>query len=206
MIGFQNAASEAAKIVASGGVIAYLTDTFYGLGVDPFNPLAIEKVKSLKGRDERKPILVLISDLQEIDRFISERSEAFEILSAEHWPGALTIVAGASAEVPDELTAGTKTIGLRLPDDEPLREFVRACGGALTATSANPSGSSPARTALEVANYFSTDVGLIVDGGEAQSDAPSTVLDVSGAIPRLIREGVVSREELERTLRDIGLK
>lgn len=188
----------ASQIIAAGGVIAFRTDTFYGLGVDPLNRHALTKLKALKGREDGKPILVIISDAFEADRFIAERSSLFEAVSARHWPGALTIVTRARPEVPAELTAGTGTIGVRLPDDETVRELVRACGGALTATSANPAGAMPARTAHEVANYFPSGLDLIIDGGEAVSDKPSTVLDVSGEKPSVIREGVITREQLEK--------
>ena len=96
---------------------------------------------------------------------------------------------------------------MRLPDDDDVRAFVRACGGLLTATSANPAGQAPARTAAEVARYFEIEADLlIIDGGESRSELPSTVLDARDSRPRLIREGVVSRSELEVTLRSIGEK
>lgn len=181
----------AARVVYNGGVIGFRTDTFYGLGVDPFNRQALNKIRDLKGREDGKPILVLISDAIEADRFISERSNLFEIASTRHWPGALTLVLKARDDIPDELTAGTGTIGVRLPDDTDVRALVRACGGALTATSANPAGATPARTATEVAKYFPVGVDLIIDGGEALSDQPSTILDVCGVVPRVIREGIL---------------
>jgi L-threonylcarbamoyladenylate synthase len=192
----QRAHERARRIVKSGGVIAYRTDTFYGLGVDPFNSEGVQRIKDLKGREDNKPILIVISDAIEADRFISERSSLFEIASSRHWPGALTLVLNASACVPDELTAGTGTIGVRLPDDTEVSDLVRACGGALTATSANPSGAAPARTAIEVAEYFPTGVDLIIDSGAARSEKPSTVLDVSGDVPRVIREGLVECGDL----------
>ncbi|HYH86555.1 MAG TPA: L-threonylcarbamoyladenylate synthase, partial [Pyrinomonadaceae bacterium] len=178
------------------------TDTFYGLGVDPFNCDALLTLNDLKGRDG-KPILVLVSDLEAAGRLLAHRSRAFDALSARHWPGALTLVAAARPEVPELLTANTGSVGVRLPDDEEVRAFVRACGGLLTATSANPAGRPPARTAAEVARYFQNETDLlIIDGGESRSELPSTVLDARG--PRLIREGVVPRSELEETLRAIG--
>lgn len=183
--------AQAARLVADGGLIAFRTDTFYGLGVDPLNRTALQKVRNLKGREENKPILIVISDAVEADRFIEERSNLFEIASARHWPGALTLVMKARRDLPDELTAGTKTIGVRLPNDADVRELVRACGGALTATSANPSGTKPATSAAEVVEYFQTGIDLIIDSGDARSDKPSTVLDVSGDVPRVIREGAV---------------
>lgn len=186
---------EAARIIADGGVIAFRTDTFYGLGADPFNREAIVRIKELKGREEAKPILLLISDVNELDRF-TNNSQFLRMIAVGHWPGPLTLIGGALPEVPVELTAGTRTIGVRLPDDDNVRALVRACGGALTATSANLSGQPPARTAKEVENYFPEGIDLIIDGGEVTATQASTVLDLSGSEARLVREGAISREEL----------
>ncbi len=192
----QQVRAEAASAIRSGGVIAFRTDTFYGLGVDPFNASAVLKIRELKGREEAKPILLLISDLAQIDRFITHRTALFKSVADRFWPGPITLIGEARSELPEELTAGTRTIGLRLPDDDNVRSLVRECGGALTATSANPSGFYPARTATLVSNYFPDGLDLIVDGGDVMSTLPSTVLDVSGEKPRLIREGAVTREML----------
>ena len=194
------ARARAAEHIANGGVVAFRTDTFYGLGADPFNRDALCAVKQLKGREADKPLLVIISDASEAERFMAERSSLCETLCAQHWPGPLTIVVRARREVPEELTADTGTVGVRLPDDEVVRDFVRACGGALTATSANPAGRPPARTAVEAANYFSESDLLVIDSGQARSDKPSTVVDVTGRTTRLIREGLVTRHTLEQTL------
>ncbi len=196
----ESANDAAAEIVARGGVIAFLTDTFYGLGADPRNAAAVRKVRELKGRDDGKPILLLISDLNEVERFISEQSEAFKTVAADMWPGPLTLVGVALDGLPGELTAGSGTIGLRLPADEGVRALVRVCGGALTATSANVSGQSPARNAPEVANYFPIGLDLIIDGGEVTATEASTVLDLSGSEVRLVREGAVTRLQLEHVL------
>ena len=185
------AIGNAPDVVRNGGIIAYRTDTYYGLGVDPLNREAVQRVRDLKGREENKPILILISDAMEADRFVSERSSLFEIVSARHWPGALTLVLTARADLPEELTAGSGSIGVRLPEDSDVRGLIRACGGALTATSANPSGSPAARSAEQVAEYFPAGIDLILDGGQSECDKPSTVLDVSGDIIRVIREGAV---------------
>ncbi len=147
------ARERAAHVTAAGGLVAFRTDTFYGVGADPFNPAALELINALKGRDG-KPILVLAADAFDAERLLAERTRTFELLAARHWPGALTLVAAARAEVPELLTAGTGTVGVRLPDDAQARAIVRACGGLLTATSANPAGRPPARTAREVADYF----------------------------------------------------
>jgi L-threonylcarbamoyladenylate synthase len=196
----QPARDQAAEMIRGGGLVAFRTDTFYGLGVDPFNQAALQKLRELKGREETKPILVLIADANEVGRFISQRSEIFDRLCESFWPGPLTLIGEARNELPQELTAGTGTIGVRLPDDANVRELVRVCGGGLTATSANAAGQPPARTAQEVATYFTNGIDLIIDGGAVSVTKPSTVLDVTGKRPRLIREGAVTRSELELTL------
>lgn len=198
------ARERAALIVAAGNLVAFRTDTFYGVGADPFNLAALELINKLKGRDG-KPILVLAADSSDAERLIAERTRTFQLLAARHWPGALTLVAAARSEAPELLTAGTGTIGVRLPDDVEARAIVRACGGLLTATSANPAGRPPARTAAEVAKYFPNGLGLVIDGGATRTELPSTVVDVTGARPRLIREGVVTRVELEATLLAAGI-
>ncbi len=186
---------EAARIIADGGVIAFRTDTFYGLGADPFNQDAVARIRELKGREDDKPILVLVSDQNQVERFI-EQSGFFKMVAVSRWPAPLTLIGVSRPEVPLELTAGTNSLGVRLPDDETVRSLVRACGGALTATSANLSGQAPARTAKEVQNYFPEGIDLIIDGGEVAATQPSTVLDLSGSEVRLVREGAVTREEL----------
>jgi L-threonylcarbamoyladenylate synthase len=191
----------AATLIANGGVIAFRTDTFYGLGVNPLNPDAVARLRKLKGQDSNKPILLLIGDTSNLDRLILDRSETFAVVARKFWPGPLTIVGHAASGVPDGLTAGTGTVGVRLPNDENVRALVRLCGGALTATSANLSGRPPAISAEEVESYFPTGVDLIINGGEVDATEPSTVLDLSQAEPRVIREGAISREVLERQLR-----
>ena len=193
------ARERASSLINAGGLFAFRTDTFYGVGADPFNPAALELINALKGRDG-KPILVLAADAEDAERLIAKRTRTFELLAARHWPGALTLVAAARAEVPELLTAGTGTVGVRLPDDLEARAIVRACGGLLTATSANPAGRPPARTAAEVAAYFPNGLNLIIDGGATRTELPSTVVDVTGSHPRLIREGVVTRAELDETV------
>jgi L-threonylcarbamoyladenylate synthase len=190
---------QAAEIIRRGGVIAFRTDTFYGLGADPFNRDAIVRIRELKGREDDKPILLLISDETEVDRFI-EQSEFFKLVAKGHWPAPLTLIGVARPEVPIELTAGTKSLGVRLPDDNDVRSFVRGCGGALTAPSANVSGQPPARTAKEVANYFPSGIDLIIDGGEVTATQPSTVLDLSSSEPCLIRDGAIAQKDLEPLL------
>ena len=186
----------AQETVARGGVIAFRTDTFYGLGADPFNVSAVRRIKELKGREGDKPILVVISDVDQIDRVIAAQSKTFKTLIEKLWPGPLTIIGAAAAGLSEELTAGTKTLGVRLPNDDEVRALARTCGGALTATSANLSGQPPARTAQEVQDYFERKIDLIVDGGPAKTDQPSTVVEAVTDGVSLVREGVLPWTEI----------
>ena len=179
------------EIIKQGGVIAFRTDTFYGLGADPFNRAAVVRLRALKGREDNKPILLLIADERDIDRLITEPSPEFRDLAARFWPGPLTIIGKAVPGLPDEITAGTETVGVRLPADETVRDLVRECGGALTATSANPAGRAPARSAQKVRSYFPEGIDLIIDGGEVTAINPSTVVDATSSPPRIIREAAI---------------
>jgi L-threonylcarbamoyladenylate synthase len=125
---------------------------------------------------------------------IIDQSPGFQELAARFWPGPLTIIGKAVAELPQEITAGTGTVGVRLPADENVRDLVRECGGALTATSANPSGREPARSAEEVRHYFREGIDLIIDGGEVTAIEPSTVVDATVSPPRIVREGAIGAQ------------
>src|SRR6185369_4072432 len=103
-------------------VIAFRTDTFYGLGADPFNQQAVHRIKQLKGREDNKPILIVISDYDQIDSFIDPISPAFAALAKKFWPAALTLIGQARPQLPPEITAGTKTVGVRLPNDDRVRQ------------------------------------------------------------------------------------
>ncbi len=190
----------AASIISQGGLIAFRTDTFYGLGVDPFNLEAVERIKMLKGREDGKPILLLIADSNTVSQLMAESSDLFELVTKHLWPGPLTIVVPAVPHLSAAITASTGTVGLRLPNDENVRTLVRECGGVLTATSANPAGKEPAESASQVSEYFPVGIDLIIDGGGVSVTEPSTVLDIMRTPPKLIREGVLSRAEIEKAI------
>lgn len=183
-------------------MIAFRTDTFYGLGANPYDRTAVARVRELKGREDDKPILLLISDFAAVRRLVMNPPPAYALAAEKFWPGPLTIIGNADPALPEAITAGTGTVGLRLPADDELRKFVRECGGVLTATSANPSGRAPARSAPEVAEYFSSGIDLIVDGGETEATEPSTVLDVLTTPPRVVREGAIPRDAIEQLFRE----
>lgn len=178
-------------IISAGGVIAFRTDTFYGLGADPYNRRAVARIRELKGREHDKPILLLVSSQFYVDGLILNPPDAFERAAENFWPGPLTIIGAAFPNLPEEITGGTGTVGIRFPDDDRVTKLVFECGGVLTATSANPSGREPARSAQQVAEYFPSGLDLIVDDGEVLVTEPSTVLDVLTSPPRVIREGAI---------------
>ena len=188
---------EAGVVVRGGGVVAFPTETFYGLGVLPFDERAVRRVFDLKGRSATtSPVLVLVRSRADLEALVSEITPTAERLMETCWPGPLTLVFRASASVPALLTAGTGTIGIRLSAHPDVRRLLEAVGGALTGTSANRSGDPPATTAEEVQRSLGADVDLILDGGPTPGGLPSTVLDTTVTPPRLIREGCVPRASL----------
>jgi L-threonylcarbamoyladenylate synthase len=192
---------EAGEVVRGGGVIAFPTETFYGLGVDPFNVPAVQRLYDLKGRSpQASPILVLIRSRRELRVLVSEITPAAERLIQAYWPGPLTLVFRAAEAVPSVLTAGTGTIGVRLSAYPDVQRVLEVIGGPLTGTSANRTGQPPATTADEVERAFGADVDLIVNGGPTPGGLPTTVVDTTVSPPRLIREGCVSQDVLRAVL------
>ncbi len=181
--------SEAADIIRGGGLVAFPTETVYGIGADGTNPAAIRRIYKAKGRHESKPILVLISDRKDLDRLVRCIPGRVNALMDACWPGPLTLVFQASGDVPRELLGQGKTIGVRHSGASIAGALCRATGRPVTAPSANRSGGAEPLTAEDVAAQIGDRVDLILDGGHSPSDQPSTVVDVSNGTPRLIRAG-----------------
>jgi L-threonylcarbamoyladenylate synthase len=184
------ALADAAAVLESGGVVAFPTETFYGLGVAALDAAAVRRLFALKGRPESRPVLVLVDDPARIDRIALLTTSARELI-ARHWPGALTLVLAARPNVPTELTAGTGTIGVRQPGHPVPRALAAAVGGPITAPSANLTGEPPPSTADDVLRVFDGKIDLVLDGGPTPGGLPSTVLDVTSDPPRVLREGAV---------------
>ena len=182
---------EAADVLRRGGLVAFPTETFYGLGAAALQPAAVRRIFAVKGRPESKPLLVLVDSVAMVERLASDVPPRARELMARHWPGALTLVLSARGDVPVEVTAGSGTIGVRLSAHPVARALVSALGGPITAPSANPSDREPPTTAAGVAAYFGDALPLVLDGGPTPGGAPSTVLDVTVEPPRLIRAGAV---------------
>jgi len=187
----ERAFSRCRDVIRAGGVIAYPTDTFYGLGADPKNQAAVRRLFDIKNRQVHQPILLLIPDAGEVREWATGLTTDACDLMKKFWPGPLTLVFKAKEGVMPELTAGTGTIGLRVPGAALTRDLLKFLNSALTGTSANISGGSSPRTAEEAAAFLGNKVDLILDGGTTPGGKPSTVVDMSAAGPRIIREGAV---------------
>ncbi|MDP2690397.1 MAG: L-threonylcarbamoyladenylate synthase [Deltaproteobacteria bacterium] len=194
---------EAARVFKGGGVIAYPTETFYGLCVDPFNPAAVERLFSLKGRSFRSPVAVIIAEAGMLPMVAEEVPLPHDAakLMERFWPGPLTIVLKALPSVPPMLTAGTGSIGVRVSGNPAARALSKALSSPITATSANPSGKRPSRTPEEVLEYFNGSIDILMDGGRLAGRLGSTIVDVSGDGAKVIREGEIPSSEVLSVLR-----
>lgn len=190
--------SRAVKILANGGIIAYPTETFYGLGTDATNEKAIEKIFSVKGRDFKNPISLIIGSSDDIYPLVKDVPESAQKLMDAFWPGALTIVFAASDKVSPMLTAGTGKIGLRISSHPIANAIALELGKPLTATSANISGNQECSLASEVIKQIGNKIDAILDWGKTRGGEPSTVIDVTCSSPVILREGAVSKQALKK--------
>ena len=190
----------AAAALERGGVVALPTETFYGLAADPWNEAAVETVYEAKGRGADMPLLLLLSDRSQASLAARELPALFEPLARRFWPGPLTLVVPAREDLPRALTAGRGTIGLRVPGLALPRLLAGELRRPLTGTSANRSGTLPARTAEELAASLGDGwalLSLILDGGPSAGGLPSTVVDLTEGSLRLIRPGAVPFEAVQ---------
>ncbi len=187
-------------VLDKSGVIAFPTDTFYGLGADPSDEEALSRIFLAKGRPEGKPLLVLVTSTRQARTLAETLPPVADKLIPAFWPGPLTLVFKARESLPERLTAGTGTIGLRQPGNDFTLRLLQALGRPLTATSANPSGQPSPVTAEQAATLLGDGVDLIVDAGPTPGGRESTLLDVTVSPPRLLREGAVSRKRIEDAL------
>lgn len=188
----------AAQCVCDGGVIAYPTETVYGLGVDPFNPQAVARIFDIKGRDAGKGLIMLVRGRDDLAVLAAQISPAAETLINAFWPGPLTLVFRACPDLPPALLGGRDTVALRHSDHPIAGQLLDALGGPLTSTSANRSGEPPAQSAHEVAAALDDALDLVLDGGPSIDHRPSTLLDVSQTPCVLLREGRIARDVLRQ--------
>lgn len=181
----------AARVLLDGGLVACPTDTFYALAALVDNHPALDRVIRLKGEEERqnKPMLIMVDQVPRVSCYAREVPEEAEGLMADFWPGPLTLLFLAQNGLHPGLVGSARTVGLRIEGLPLVRRLVRMVDRGITGTSANPAGQPPAATADQVLEYFGDEVDLIVDGGPTGGGLPSTIIDVSLGVPRVLRDG-----------------
>lgn len=186
------------SILKQGGIIAFPTDTVYGLGACANNIQAVGMVYQVKKRPRNMALPLLLADIAQISEVAYPVPEIAWLLARRFLPGALTLVLHKSSSVPDMVTAGGKTVAVRVPDHPIPLMLIREAEALIVGTSANLSGQPSALTADEVYAQFGDKIDLIIDGGRCPGGKESTIVDVTGETPMVLREGAISREELEK--------
>ena len=180
----------AAQIVRMGGLVVYPTETVYGLGCDPLNVQSVTRILDVKG-DRKKPLPVLAASLVDADKvaFVSPNGKK---LAAKFWPGQLTMVFPKKPALPDVVTFGWDSVGLRIPDNDVALQLISLSGGLLIGSSANRTGKEPPRRLQEISAELKETVDVVLDGGSAVQGRPSTVVDLTSEKPRILRDGPIS--------------
>jgi len=187
---------KAKKILLKGGIVALPTESFYGLGADATNPQALTRIFTIKKRDSALPILILVSSLEELRKYVQSVPPQAKRMGKRFWPGGLTMIFRSSPLLPPILTADTGKVGIRISSHPVAHALSKSLPVPITGTSANISGMPPCTTADQVLGCLGADVDLILDGGSTQGEYPSTILDVTVDPPVIVREGIIKAEEI----------
>lgn len=188
------------EILRSGGLVAFATETVYGLGADATNPSAVDKIFAAKGRPATNPLIVHVADFDIAKRFVAAWPQSAERLARTFWPGPLTMVLPKSEQIVPAVTAGLATVGIRCPDHPIALELLRGFSGPVAAPSANRSNRVSPTTAEHVRQELGTRVDLILDGGPCRVGIESTVVDLTSSTPTILRPGGIGRAQLEEIL------
>ena len=190
----------AVAVLKAGGLVAFPTETVYGLGADAANPAAVRKIFEVKGRPANHPVIVHLGDPVQVPAWAREVPDGARRLAGSFWPGPLTIILRRAAAVSDVVTGGQDTVALRVPSHPVARELLARFGGGIAAPSANRHGRVSATTAAHVRAELGPTVECVLDGGEAKIGIESTIVDLSGAAPALLRPGWITAGEIEAAL------
>lgn len=190
------AIKEAAEILEAGHLVAFPTDTVYGLGAKVTDSRAIERLYHVKGRSTAKGIPILIADISDLSMLAARVPPTAQELIDAYWPGPLTVILRGKQDLPANLSPDD-TFAVRMPDNEIARRFIRAAGGAVATTSANRSGKPPALSAEEVIEALGTDIEAVLDGGPVSIGIASTIIDFVSDSPKIIRQGPIRLEEAQ---------
>ncbi|OGG79235.1 threonylcarbamoyl-AMP synthase, partial [Candidatus Kaiserbacteria bacterium RIFCSPLOWO2_01_FULL_54_13] len=190
------------QVLRAGGVVLYPTDTLYGLGADAFSDEAVAKVYEIKGREEKKPIHCIVADVEMAERY-GKFNDTARILAKEFWPGSLTIVVEKKSGVKSGIGHRIKTIGIRIPKNDFCLALAKEFGKPYTTTSANVSSAASKRSVdniLAQIGKMTSQIELVIDAGELPQSEPSTIVDVSGTKPIILREGAIAASEIWNVL------
>jgi len=200
-----NEIERAVEVLARGGLVAFPTETVYGLGADATNADAVRKIFAVKGRPSTNPLICHVADADVARRYARSWPLAASRITERYWPGPLTIVLAKTAEIVPEATAGLDTVGLRAPNHPLALDLLRAFGKPLAGPSANRSTHVSPTTAQHVRDDLGKDVDLILDGGPCEVGIESTVLDLSSDHPTILRPGGISREQIESVIGPVAM-
>ena len=192
--------SQAAKILCSGGLCAFPTETVYGLGANALDPESVSKIYLAKGRPSDKPLSLHVSSLEMASKIAVITAQA-EKLFEKFLPGALTIILSKNKIVPDYVTGGKTSVGIRIPANEVALRLIRLSGVPIAAPSANLSGKMPPTTAQEVFDGLKGKIPVILDGGACQFGISSTIIDLTASEPKILRHGAISEEKIMEVLK-----
>ncbi|MEV4438726.1 L-threonylcarbamoyladenylate synthase [Streptomyces sp. NPDC049577] len=191
---------KAAEVLRAGGLVALPTETVYGLGANAEDPVAVARIFQAKGRPPTHPLIVHIGGAEQLDEWVEEVPATARLLAEHFWPGPLTLVLRRGRRVPLEATGGLETVAVRVPDHPAALALLAHFGGGVTAPSANRFGSVSPTTADHVRAELGDEVDFVLDGGPCGVGVESTIVDVTGEVPSVLRPGGVTREDLEAVL------
>jgi len=191
---------EAAKLIEEGKLIAFPTETVYGLGADALNEEAVRRIFEIKGRPLNKPLSILIGKKEDLKQYVQKIPEVAEALVEKFWPGPVTLIFRASSLIPDMMKGKNNTIGIRMPNCRVALEIVKTSRVPLACPSANLSGRPSPTKAEEVIKDLGEKIDLILDGEETRIGVESTVLNLTTYPPTMVREGALKREEIEEVV------
>lgn len=196
----ENSLKKAAEIIRQGGLVAFKTETVYGLGADAFNQTAVRSIFEVKGRPADNPLIVHLSDPSEIKTVADNIPNSAKKLIDRFMPGALTLIFDRASRVPKIVSAGLDTVAIRIPSENSAREFIKVCKTPIAAPSANTSTRPSPTSAKYVFDDLNGKIPLILDGGECAIGLESTVLDIRNGNPVILRQGGISQDEIENVL------
>jgi L-threonylcarbamoyladenylate synthase len=199
----RDAIQEAAKWILNGGLVAVPTDTLYGLAADPFSGGAVARVFAVKGRMAERALPLIAADVAQVAEHLGRLSESGCLLSEHYWPGPLTLLMPAPAALARQVTGGTGKVGVRVPANAVARAICAEAGRPITATSANVSGEPATADPEQVERTLGDRLDLLIDIGRTDGGAPSTIVDVTGAVPVLVRAGAISWSDIQAWLHTV---